>query len=577
MRPHRNAKAFKKNSKFTKHNKSASETGQCLLCEGTHRIWGCETFKAMNITGRKNHVSRNNLCVKCLQESHNGQCENARSNNECPKCRQKMDVSKFHNSLLCPNSDNHLQMALMASEGQNKNRKRKNQHNGPEKNPKRRRTDVNKHSEQDENMPSSVNKIGNWTLAATETNALSRINSSKQAFKGKIEYSVLLATIKMRMQVGNVQQFYCRGITDTGAFISGITKQCVEENALPSIKCQKAILGVSGPDILKRKIKASVSPWFESDTKLEVEFYIMEHFGGTYPNKHIEASKDDIKHLGLADEEFDVPAPIDVLLGVEVFTQMIKPDLYYHKHGAIMQATSFGHIVLGKVETKDNFTSDLPLLSIVQNENDSISKALSKFWEIEELNKNHDKALSEEEAFVEKHFTETFYRDASGKYVVTIPLKPECVSIGESRSLAMKQFLQLERRFEKKPDLHKKYIEAMQENISLGFMRKASESPDPNFCYYLPHHAVEKKFRIVMNASARTRTGESLNSVQFVGSKLQYDLQLQIMRFRRNRIGVATDISKMYNRIGLNQKHWDLHRILWRESPKHVLKEYVMK
>lgn len=105
---------------------------------------------------------------------------------------------------------------------------------------------------------------------------------------------------------------------------------------------------------------------------------------------------------------------------------------------------------------------------------------------------------------MEKIFIETHFREASGNNIVTIPLKPECVSIGESRSLALRQFLQLERRFEKKPELKQKYIGAMRQNISLGFMREANESPDPNFCYYLPHHAVEKKFRIVMNASART-------------------------------------------------------------------------
>lgn len=109
-----------------------------------------------------------------------------------------------------------------------------------------------------------------------------------------------------------------------------------------------------------------------------------------------------------------------------------------------------------------------------------------------------------------------------------------------------------------------------------GYMQLANESYDPKNAYWIPHHAVESKFRILVNASQKTSSGESLNSIQMTGSKLQCDLQLQIMRFRSHKIGITTDISKMFNNIGLNQKQWDLQRIFWRESDKHDLKEYVI-
>lgn len=46
-----------------------------------------------------------------------------------------------------------------------------------------------------------------------------------------------------------------------------------------------------------------------------------------------------------------------------------------------------------------------------------------------------------------------------------------------------------------------------------------------------PHHAVEDRSQILVDASEKTSNGESLNSIQMIGSKLQCDLQLQIMRF----------------------------------------------
>lgn len=60
------------------------------------------------------------------------------------------------------------------------------------------------------------------------------------------------------------------------------------------------------------------------------------------------------------------------------------------------------------------------------------------------------------------------------------------------------------------------------------------------------------------------------------GSKVQYDAQLQIMRFRRYKIGVTTDITKMFNKIGLHPDQWDLQRFLWRKSPNDELREYVI-
>lgn len=184
--------------------------------------------------------------------------------------------------------------------------------------------------------------------------------------------------------------------------------------------------------------------------------------------------------------------------------------------------------------------------------------------------------MNEEEKLVEHLFEKTHYREPNGRYVVTIPIHPKCKGLGDSKIIAKKQFYQLERRFQRNPDLKQKYVEYMRENQALGYMQPANEPKPGELCYWLPHHAVIKKFRVVLNGSAKTTNGESLNSIQMKGPKLQFDAQLQTMRFRRHKYAVATDITKMFNRIGLNIDQWNLHRIFWRESENEPLKEYVM-
>lgn len=75
----------------------------------------------------------------------------------------------------------------------------------------------------------------------------------------------------------------------------------------------------------------------------------------------------------------------------------------------------------------------------------------------------------------EEIFLKTHYRDSTGRYIVTIPIKPNCNSLGDSRGLAVKQFKQLECRFRKNPELKEKYVNYMRESIALGYMQPTLE------------------------------------------------------------------------------------------------------
>lgn len=96
-------------------------------------------------------------------------------------------------------------------------------------------------------------------------------------------------------------------------------------------------------------------------------------------------------------------------------------------------------------------------------------------------------------------------------------------------------------------------------------------------CYYIPHHAVIEKFRVVFNGSAKTTTGVSLNDVQLVGPTIQESLLNIIFRFRRNKIARNADIEKMFRQTLVTPEHRDFQRIIWRESPDEPVKVYRLK
>ncbi|XP_049308631.1 uncharacterized protein LOC125777586 [Bactrocera dorsalis] len=81
---------------------------------------------------------------------------------------------------------------------------------------------------------------------------------------------------------------------------------------------------------------------------------------------------------------------------------------------------------------------------------------------------------------------------------------------------------------------------------------------DPTQCYYIPHHAVTGKFRVVFNTSCKTTSGVSLNDI--------------LHRFRRYRIAITADVKKMFRQVEINP----LQRILWRESPVEPLRSFEL-
>ena len=101
--------------------------------------------------------------------------------------------------------------------------------------------------------------------------------------------------------------------------------------------------------------------------------------------------------------------------------------------------------------------------------------------------------------------------------------------------------------------------------------------------YYLPMHAVTKssstttKTRVVFDASARTSTGQSLNSTLMVGPTLHPTLETILLRFRTYTIALTSDISKMYREVEIVPADRPLHRFLWRKNVTDPIEEFEMK
>lgn len=394
--------------------------------------------------------------------------------------------------------------------------------------------------------------------------------------------TVLLATALVEVQVG-LTMYMCRALCDSGAQMNLISESCVQRLGARKLPCDRVIRGIGNNEgiTLNKKVFLDIRSCHTKRFVLTAEFTVINELMGSLPYNQLR-SLNLPSNVPLADPEYNIPSKIDLLFGAGIWASSLGPGIYRNSVGTILQETEFGFIILGRYELGPEDECFLTIFHANEQPEqferteqgmNEVARILKRFWEIQELSSKRIRSPQEE--LVERIFAETHYRERNGRYVVNIPFVPESKPLGESREIALKRFLWLERRLQRDPQLREKYVKFMQEYEQLGHMQVAMGKPKAGErLYYIPHHCVTAKFRVVFDASCKTTSGESLNDIQLVGEKLQFDLADVIVRFRRHKIAIAGDIKKMFRQVGVDPKHWDCQRILWREHPSQPLREY---
>ena len=104
----------------------------------------------------------------------------------------------------------------------------------------------------------------------------------------------------------------------------------------------------------------------------DLEFVIAKNLTSCHPSEKINiANWRILKTLELADPQFNVPAPVDLIIGGEIFAELLSNgQLQMGKGLPSLQLTVFGWVVMGKVEGKYN---DQPFTGISLSEGEKIN------------------------------------------------------------------------------------------------------------------------------------------------------------------------------------------------------------
>lgn len=530
---------------------------KCLCNNITHDfLYKCPLFQKMTPANRFTHIKVNNACLNCLSINHKtGVCK---ANQKCTMCKQKhhtlLHFNKIKGRVSTPNSDTGQSVRSSSQMLSFSNTK-------PE-------------ISQSTFENGAGRTEGDATLCATcNTNA----KQSTLSRRSDVTTTVALATVQV---VVNNQLVRC--LLDSASQSNFITSDCCVKLGLKHYENSKVV--VTGVGCSNKPTLGKVNLTFHSRFNLNISFdmsaLIVDRITSELPSVPIdETALPHLRSLPLADEMFATPGPIEALIGASLFPHLLLPGMIINtqcnKIPPVIK-TVLGFVVVGSLPTlqsKQNVPDLVSCCSVVTR--DPLDVAVKRFWELEEISipPVHDPNDLE----CEEHFSVTTTRDSSGRYEVALPFRLDAYLLGDSRKVAEKRFICLERKLESYAPLREAYDNVIRDYIENGYLSPVTiDSNDNTPSYVIPHHGVYRpdkstKLRPVLDASCTTSTGYSLNDVLHSGPNLQGDLFCILLNFRLFSVAFCADVKQMFLQIGMRPEDRRFQRILYRFSPHNPM------
>lgn len=435
---------------------------------------------------------------------------------------------------------------------------------------------------------------------------------------------VLLPTVQVKIIADDGREVIVKALLDSGSQMSFITKDLMQLLKLNPKPIKSRVLGI-GNNI--RNLDKYVTIKLHSlikEFQIDVSCFVLDRITTMLPQEKIDISKIVLpSNISLADKDFHKPSEIHLLIGADVFFQMVETGSMNigrltpatdsrdcvacppateaedhhassrhlnpspneqpspsHMHNATaptiqLLSTHFGHVIAGKFPFM--LKSQNPV-SLKCTDCREINENVKTFWQSEKVPEIFPEKLSEHDTCQQlfKNSVKLENNQFTVELPTRLPLDSINSSLGDSFHLALKRFHNLEIRLQKDSALSELYTNFINEYLDLGHgsivdINQFDFDKDP--LYFLPHHPVIRmdkitnKCRTVFDGSMKTNKKISLNDLLLNGPVVQRELFDILILARVDKYIFVTDIRHMFRAINMNEKYRSLQNILWRDSP----------
>ena len=294
---------------------------------------------------------------------------------------------------------------------------------------------------------SGINSVSNSRVSnSLPANLSSNNNTSaapinRQVFHTAQNRTVLLGTAMVNL-IHQGTTYPARTLIDPASEASFISERLQNRLKISTHSTNAQISGVNqtvtttSRKLCSLKIGSTIDP----SLVLETLALVLPNISGNLPSYTVHSHlKKNLPNLRLADINFYDSRPVDLLLGADLYPRILLGEIRRNVLGSsLAQNTIFGWIITGPVLQHQ---VQVYSTNIEFSEEDCLNKNLLKFWEFEETPKW--KILSPFDQFCEENYKATTRSEPDGRYVVTLPFKPEfpqILSLGTSRSCVVRQY-----------------------------------------------------------------------------------------------------------------------------------------
>ncbi|GFV20325.1 uncharacterized protein TNCV_4140881 [Trichonephila clavipes] len=298
---------------------SSIKNVECLCCKSRefHPLYSCPKFISLSVSERVDFLKANHLCYKCFSSNCNAR-----------RCRAKdYFYGNPHNRLIhFPKPDNKSPAQILEGSVLNT---LANVFGGPER---------------------------SNCVVFPQTGSKENKSFVATSFIKNKNRTVLLSSIHclIRDRFGALQQV--RGLLDAGSQSNFITKYCADRLQLKNEKINLLVSCLNESTMtINRGVATSI---FNGDLsfKKELNLLVVKRITDLTPSQIINVSLNMPNEIKLEDNKFNIPGKIDVLLGAEIFYELLRPgQIYCGDSRLLLQNTVFGYVVSGSVdEVRDN-------------------------------------------------------------------------------------------------------------------------------------------------------------------------------------------------------------------------------
>ncbi|XP_050516397.1 uncharacterized protein LOC126891261 [Diabrotica virgifera virgifera] len=318
-----NSPRYKGNKSETRAFVSNTENRfKCNFCNKEHKIYYCPDFLKLNPTNRLNNAKRLRLCINCLGTCH--RTKDCRSTG-CRKC------GKIHHTLL------HFENSQSSNSVSTEN------------------------NSSQSSLPSNVPNTGLQSNESTSTSNFSSTHHISSSVHTAIKPYILLSTAVVNVfdKFGNSHK--CRVLLDNGSQSNFISEKFCD---ILQLSKEKINTSISGINQLTHNINFRTSLTFKSDINnfsKKISCLILPNITSNLPYIHINRSQLNIPtKLLLADQNFEKPGPVDLLIGADTFWDILSVGQIKLGPGLpIIQKTTLDRDKCSHLIDVDNVTNTL--------------------------------------------------------------------------------------------------------------------------------------------------------------------------------------------------------------------------